>query len=367
MTLNSQIPRSSSLTNASSRRIIPIALVAALGIGAAVYIYTSGPDATPSAENVSSNAVPAITAAEPTQEMPEVKPVAPTKPVAIVVSPKPNASPAPAPAPVPAQIQPKTASVRPSAATLPAALLMVAGDPVGARLALTMLVDSGTLTPPDLVTAIESLREINARLVYSPTVAPGDQIMRGYTVASGDTLSTIARRNSVQTDWRFIQRINGLKSERSLRVGQQIKIPVGAFHAEVSKSTYLMKVYAGEGPSRVIVGTFTVGLGEFNSTPTGAFMVRPKSKLVNPEWRNPRTGEHFMPDDPKNPIGERWIGLMGVEAANQGFKGYGIHGTIEPDSIGKQASMGCLRLRDSDVATVYELLTEPNSTIVISP
>ncbi|NBQ16677.1 MAG: L,D-transpeptidase, partial [Proteobacteria bacterium] len=44
--------------------------------------------------------------------------------------------------------------------------------------------------------------------------------------------------------------------------------------------------------------------------------------------------------------------------------GYGIHGTTEPQSIGKQMSMGCVRLGDADVEAVYELIGE-QSTIVI--
>jgi lipoprotein-anchoring transpeptidase ErfK/SrfK len=88
---------------------------------------------------------------------------------------------------------------------------------------------------------------------------------------------------------------------------------------------------------------------------------------VNPEWRNPRTGEFFKADDPKNPIGERWIGLQGVDAGNSKAMSYGIHGTTDPASIGKQASMGCVRLKDADVEVIYEALTEPNSTIVIVP
>jgi lipoprotein-anchoring transpeptidase ErfK/SrfK len=244
---------------------------------------------------------------------------------------------------------------------------LLAADPVGARLALTQLIDSRQLNAVDEQAALQAIREVNAKLFFSPTVAAGDIVTKSYTVQSGDTLAKIARRSGVQADWRAIQRINGLKSEKSLRVGQTIKIPVTAFHAEVSKSSYIMRVYAGEGPTRVMIAAFPVGLGEFDSTPTGVFMVRPKSKLINPEWKNPRTGEHFAADDPKNPIGERWIGLLGVEAHNQGFKGIGIHGTVEQDSIGKQASMGCVRMGDRDVELIYELLTEPNSTILIAP
>jgi lipoprotein-anchoring transpeptidase ErfK/SrfK len=46
--------------------------------------------------------------------------------------------------------------------------------------------------------------------------------------------------------------------------------------------------------------------------------------------------------------------------------GYGIHGTIEQDSIGRQASMGCIRMRPDDVALVYEMLSE-HSTVQIRP
>ena len=95
-------------------------------------------------------------------------------------------------------------------------------------------------------------------------------------------------------------------------------------------------------------------------------MVKPDSKLVNPEWRNPRTRELFLPDDPANPIGERWIGLVGVDAHLAASEGIGIHGTIEPESIGRQASMGCVRMLPDDVALVYGMLVE-GSTVEIRP
>ena len=64
----------------------------------------------------------------------------------------------------------------------------------------------------------------------------------------------------------------------------------------------------------------------------------------------------------------RWIiALKGIEPHNKDFAGYGIHGTIDTTSIGKQASMGCIRMMPQDVEVVYELLTEPNSIATISP
>ncbi len=379
MTLDSQLPRSASATlfGANRRKLIPIALalVAAAGVTAGTYFFTQG-DKTPTANRVPANTVPPLNTAAPTAP----PTVAQNPPETPVISPssgqQPVAMTSPVSATTPAAIKNQAgtpATTTPTAINtnasmnLTTALAMAKADPVGARLALTRLLDQRTLAPAGEFSATVALREINAKLFLSPAPTVGDPVMHMYSVQSGDTLSKIAKQNGVQPDWRIIQRINGMKSEKSLRVGQNLKLPVGAFHAEVSKSNFQMRIYAGEGPNRVIVAIFPVGLGELNSTPTGAFMVRPKSKLINPEWKNPRTGEHFASDDPKNPIGERWIGLIGVEAHNQGFKGYGIHGTVDPSSIGRQASMGCVRMSDADVELVYELLTEPNSTIVIAP
>jgi len=110
-----------------------------------------------------------------------------------------------------------------------------------------------------------------------------------------------------------------------------------------------------------------VGLGEFGSTPIGSWKVRTNSKLIDPKWVNPRTGEVFQASDPKNPIGERWIGLIGTDAQTSLLEGYGIHGTIAPDSIGREMSMGCVRLDNEDVEWVYELLIDDQSTVQIIP
>lgn len=84
-------------------------------------------------------------------------------------------------------------------------------------------------------------------------------------------------------------------------------------------------------------------------TPEGHFIV--KNKL----------GE----DDLNEQLGVRWLGL-GVpdendnrawvdERAPEGLK-YGIHGTDEPESIGKHASGGCIRMNNEDVRELYPLV-----------
>ena len=102
-------------------------------------------------------------------------------------------------------------------------------------------------------------------------------------------------------------------------------------------------------------------------TPLGAFTVKDGSKMINPPWTNPHTGEKFGPKDPKNPIGLRWVGLQGLDEKTKGFNGYGIHATIVPESIGKEMSMGCVRMNEEDVEVVYDMLMGRVSVVKIVP
>ena len=250
---------------------------------------------------------------------------------------------------------------------LQAALTLADTDPVAARAILTRLLDGSATTNADRLRAYEAINKLNAVLTFSERVLANDPYAKQYTVKEGDSLSNIRKTQHLDCEWRFLQRINHLSTERSIRIGQVLKTPTGSFHGEVRKSEFRLNIFEGDGPDRVMVASYPISLGEFNSTPTGAFAIRPRSKLIDPEWRNPRTGQHFQSNDPANPIGERWIGLKGIEPHNKDFEGYGIHGTTDIGSIGKQASMGCVRMLPQDVEVVYELLTEPNSIVTIAP
>jgi LysM repeat protein len=301
---------------------------------------------------------PAVTPSE--EPPPGVRSASPDRPAeskpAAPITPPPSAQPTP-----PAQLaQPGSSNPE-----LSRAMRLAASDPVAARVLATRAIDSGALSPADRMRAYDLLNGLARQLFFNANVNPNDPTMVVYTVRSGDNLQKIVREQQLGCDHRLIQRINGIADPRKLRVGQRLRLPKGDFHAEVIKSEYRLNLYLGEGSDRVLISSFRVGLGESNGTPTGLFKVRPNSKLIDPEWTHPRTGQHFRSNDPMNPIGEHWIGLVGVEESTRGFLGYGIHGTIEPDSIGQDRSLGCVRLLADDVAIVYECLTEPNSTVVI--
>ena len=55
-----------------------------------------------------------------------------------------------------------------------------------------------------------------------------------------------------------------------------------------------------------------------------------------------------VPPGKGNPLGTRWMGLSA--------KGYGIHGTNAPSSIGRNASHGCIRMRNRDVEELFGMV-----------
>ena len=242
-----------------------------------------------------------------------------------------------------------------------------AGDLVAARILYSRALMDGKLMPSEQQTVREQLTKVNEDLVFSTKVTKEDPYVDSYAVKGGDSLVKINQRNNLGPDWRLLQRINRMSDPGRLREGQKLKLVKGPFHVIVHKSAYRMDLFMGPADKQnewLYIRSFTVGLGEGNSTPVGSFAIRRGAKLVNPYWVNPRTGERFDADDPKNPIGEFWIGLEGV-GESISATGYGLHGTVDPDSIGKQKSMGCVRLGNEDIAFLYELLGEGCSTVKI--
>jgi len=93
-----------------------------------------------------------------------------------------------------------------------------------------------------------------------------------------------------------------------------------------------------------IVGIYRVAVGApVSPSPVGTFSI--VNRVSNPTYY--KRGKVVGPGA-RNPVGTRWIGLSA--------KGYGIHGTDKPRSIGFAKSHGCIRLRNEDVERLFEQL-----------
>lgn len=294
----------------------------------------------------------------PTPVQPAAITPTPVAPAPSVITPAPVVTPAPAPAPAPANTisDPEAARLAAAGRQLIAQNQLVKGrDLLNQALQRARGSDAARLR--------EELHHLNERMIFSAEVIPGDPYVETYVIQGGDALAKIAPKYNVP--WEFIARINGNLQPDRIRVGARLKVVKGPFHARVYKDEFRMDMYLGDPENGgLFVRSFRVGLGKDDATPVGSFVAKRHSKLKNPEWVNPRTGEKYLADHPENPLGERWVGLRGTDANTEALLGYGIHGTIEPDTIGTQASMGCVRLVDADIRLVYDMMTEEQSTII---
>jgi len=93
-----------------------------------------------------------------------------------------------------------------------------------------------------------------------------------------------------------------------------------------------------------VLAYFSVAVGAAASpSPTGEFEI--VNRVANPAYYHDGT---VTAASENSPVGTRWIGLS--------LKGFGIHGTNAPRSIGRAASHGCIRLRNRDVEQLYAML-----------
>jgi len=213
----------------------------------------------------------------------------------------------------------------------------------------------------------QRLTHLNDTLVFSREFVEGDPIAAQHTVQRGELLSRDIGP-AFNTPYQFIMRINGIEDASRVPAGASIKCIRGPIHARIVKHEYRMDLFV-EDPDglRIYLCSYPVGLGEFDSTPAGLWRIKPRSKVVNPDWRNPRTGEYYERDAPNIPIGEYWMALEGMDDNTREAQGYGIHGTNEESSVGRQESMGCVRMKAQDVEDVFYMLSSGDSYVEILP
>ena len=68
--------------------------------------------------------------------------------------------------------------------------------------------------------------------------------------------------------------------------------------------------------------------------------------------------------DKENILGTRWMSLTAT-GETPPARGYGIHGTWEPATLGKQSSAGCIRMRNSDVEELFMLVPEGTPVTIV--
>jgi len=181
-----------------------------------------------------------------------------------------------------------------------------------------------------------------------------------HTVKTGETLLDIARHYGL--GFSELKAYHPEKDPWLLEEGSQLQIPSlwvvpETKHRAIVVNVPEMRLYRFHAKTGT-VSTYPVTVGEEETqTPIGTFRV--VDKEIDPEWNIPpklqyKYTKKIIPAGDDNPIGKYWLGLSA--------RGYGIHGTDNPWSVGRILSNGCIRLYPEDIEKLYPEV--PKGTVV---
>lgn len=130
----------------------------------------------------------------------------------------------------------------------------------------------------------------------------------------------------------------------------RVAMPGDVRAGSIIVSTRQRRLYLSLGDGSAI--TYPVAVGRPGKQWFGSRVV--DGKYVRPAWSppaevrrdNPRLPNVIPGGIPQNPMGERALTLSPGE--------YAIHGTNVPNSIGRFASYGCIRMFNHDIVDLYE-------------
>lgn len=189
------------------------------------------------------------------------------------------------------------------------------------------------------------LEDLNISLLFSKKITEGTSL---YQVQRGDSLSTIAHRFNTTVD--FLLQANGLKIDSVIHPGDRLKVfnPKVKIGVTIDKSQKSMLLTF----NNEVLRRYNIAIGKDGSTLVGKFAVQ--NKLKDPVWFN--AGRAIPPDDPRNVLGTRWLGID---------RDIGIHGTVEKKHILEQTSNGCIRMNNKEVEQLYSILRVGDPVVIV--
>ncbi|MEZ5404735.1 MAG: L,D-transpeptidase family protein [Verrucomicrobiia bacterium] len=184
------------------------------------------------------------------------------------------------------------------------------------------------------------------------------------------------------SDRAFIRAINPGKNLNQLRVGDTVRVPnvaplqvetlrqngylipanpaLSNRHVEVSLHARMLEVFEGQR----LIAAFPITPGSSSiPAPRGNWKIvvmasmpyfRHDEKMLNEGIQS--TNFHQLPPGPNSPVGVMWMGLN--------RRGIGLHGTNNPETIGRAASHGCIRLANWDAVKLSRLVSVGTPVII---
>ncbi|MBN2578650.1 MAG: LysM peptidoglycan-binding domain-containing protein [Pirellulales bacterium] len=211
-----------------------------------------------------------------------------------------------------------------------------------AHLALSKLYEEPNLPETQRRQVTELLDQLAGTVIYSRQ----HLLEPPYVVRPGETLEQIAEQYQVPA--LLLARINGISDAEPLEPGRELKVLRGPFHAVVHLERHELTLLV-EGR---YAGRFTLGVGMDCPKLEGQYTVH--EKIVAPVYRGP-DGQDIPPSDYRNPLGKYWIGLSPE---------IGLHGTNDPQNVGRDNNAGTLCLGNRDIDDLYGILSIGSRVVI---
>jgi lipoprotein-anchoring transpeptidase ErfK/SrfK len=182
----------------------------------------------------------------------------------------------------------------------------------------------------------------------------------------------------------FLQKLNPTLKLEELKPGDAVRVPnVEPFKIEelpkqgflpeiedfkhrviqINRQQKMLELYDGEKLIAALPITPGIAGGGAKETPAGSWKILGIATSPTFRWDKgvleygKRTDQSYLlPPGPNNPVGVLWIGLN--------KPGIGIHGTNSPQTIGRAASHGCMRVANWDVVRLSKLITKEMTVVI---
>ena len=225
-------------------------------------------------------------------------------------------------------------------------------DITGAQDLYRKALDEAPMNSPAWNEAAERYGAINTLSIFSKGETKDSKT---YRIQRGDSLTSIGSK--LNTTQGLLMRANGIINPNRISLNQPLKYTPKDFEIVIERSTCRIFLLDNNGLFKV----YQSGLGKpGHETAVGKYKIGNKEK--NPTWHKPGQAP-IPPGDPENELGSRWMPMIPEEGGLP--VDLGIHGTINPDSIGIYSSSGCPRMHNQDVEELYDLVVRSTPVTVV--
>ena len=187
----------------------------------------------------------------------------------------------------------------------------------------------------------EQLAALNDAVFLGTAVLPEDPAVRLVEIQEGDSFLKLGQKYAVPAA--LLEMVNPGVNPRNLKVSVGVKIIEGPFHLRMFKSVRRLDLYARD----LYVRSFPAEVVEGDFLPSGTYRLSSGGKIQ---------------------VGNReWIGIEGVIEKTRDVSCGWLYGEAGPRMTRGDVRVSGLKLRDSDLAQLYNVLVETRSLLRVEP